>query len=107
MKFVLVLVLLVTVILSALVILVSAAQLLALAPPAAVLGRGAFVQKNVVNQSGLGSSDNVFFWLEGYLFCASNLGQGFFILDSFSCLLYKPPSNKVVPFPLLHRNILN
>ena len=45
MKFALVLVLLVAVILSALVILVSAAQLLALAPPAAVPGRGAFVQK--------------------------------------------------------------
>ena len=61
-------------------------------------GQRRLCPKNVVNQSGLGSNDDV--WLEGYLFCASNLGQGFFILDSFSCLLYKPPSNKVVPFPL-------
>ena len=46
MKFALVLVLLVAVILSALVILVSAAQLLALAPPAAVRAEAPFSKKH-------------------------------------------------------------
>ena len=63
-------------------------------------GQRRLCPKNVVNQSGLGSNDDV--WLEGYLFCASNLGRSlrFSSLILVVAFSINPPSNKVVPFPL-------